>query len=345
MAPRKQSRAAKRAGKKGPVLKNENTEELEDFQEPGDLEELTSQNIPQGSDVLLYQYLQRNELIDNEYYVTLYKYDREHGEMKTYCERWTGQIPNEDYIGKNFGGGRYVLILQVTDVNGKNKGTTKKIRLHKRYDALASRAKNQESNNFPMINLGGGGENGGNTLQDAIGLIQVMMGTFMPLLKMMQLPAQQAPPQSVSEPMADMMKENYRGMNEIMKEMFLDNTQMFNDLSRKAVDLPEVTEDENETSGVVGMINSILPVIEHLLPLITTRGSQGMKAVETIKSMPQYAKIVQDKKTIKRLVDFISQKHGPEIAKQVLQKFKIKNPYSKKTGRSPAKKEEEPAKK
>lgn len=352
--PRKQSRAGSRAGKNtgrrgvGGGLVNDEVIDvdnmLEDFEEPEQLQDIKPEDLPQGSDSLLYEYLQRNDLVDNEYFISLYKYDRDHGEMKTFCEKFIGEIPNEDSIGKIYGGGRYCLILQVRDKTGKARGTTRKFKLHKRYDRFAN-SSGQEQGVFPMISLGGSQGNGGNQLQDAVNLVRVMMGTFMPMLKMLQGPQQLAPQENPqSETMASMMTENYKAMNEAMKEMMLDNTQLFNDVSRRAVDLPEVTEDENETSGVVGMFNSLLPFVEKLLPMVTQRGAQGMQAVKTIQEMPGFKNAVKDKATIKKLYDFIEAKHGTGTAKQILQKFKLKSPYKKPTGRPPINEKGVPAK-
>lgn len=342
---RKQSRAANRSGKSArgegngtgasPVI--DHIEGLEDFEdETGD--EITLKNLPVGSDSLLFQYLQRENLVDQEYFVTLYKYDRDHGEMKTYCERWVGQIPNEDQIGRAYGGGRYVLILQVVDGDGKTRGTTRKFHLHTRYDKISSNLKGPDSGSFPMISLGTGSEgNGGNQLQDAVNLVRVMMGTFLPLLKLMNPQQQQQQPvPPMSENVSSMMSENYKAFNEVMKETLLDNSQLYNDLARKNNDLPETTEDENESTGVVGMLNSILPLVEQFLPLITQKGQAGQAAVQTVKKLPAFQNAVKDKKTIKRLYEFISEKHSPEVAQKILKKFKISSPY-----KNTVKKEEE----
>lgn len=352
--PRKQSRAGSRAapikkrrGVGGGVVNDEIIDvdnELEDFEEPEQLQDIKPEDLPQGSDSLLFEYLQRNDLVDNEYFISLYKYDRDHGEMKTFCEKFIGEIPNEDSIGRIYGGGRYCLILQVRDKAGRARGTTRKFKLHKRYDRFAN-SSGQEQGVFPMVSLSGSQGNGGNQLQDAVNLVRVMMGTFMPMLKMLQGP-QQAPPQAnpQTESMASMMTENYKAMNEAMKEMMLDNTQLFNDVSRRAVDLPEVTEDESESSGVIGMFNSMLPMVEKLLPLITQRGAAGMQAVRTVQEMPGFKNAVKDKATIKKLYDYIEKSQGTETARKVLQKFKIKSPYKKATGRPPIKREGEVAK-
>lgn len=361
MPDRKQSRFANRSSKKGkaknPVeglndhsVINDHLEYLEDPDEKDamqELEDLSFEDLPVGSDTMLYNYMQKNSLVDEEYFVTLYKYDRDHGDMKTYCEKWVGQIPNEDQIGRVYGGGRFCLILQVTDHKGKTRGTTRKFKLHKRYDRFLNNVQSNENSAFPVISLGGthGGNEGGNQLQDAVNLVRVMMSTFLPLMKMVTPPQQQiAAPGENTGSMAEMMKDNYKAMNEVMKESMLDNSQFFNDMKRRNVGLPELTEDENETTGVMGMINNILPVLEQVLPLITTRGAQGMQAVKTIQNMPQYKDVIKDKGTIKRLYQFIEKKHGTETALKVLKKFKLKHPDANPPGRPPNKKVVKPPK-
>lgn len=353
MAPRKQSRAGSRA-RKAPVKKkppinrgvaqstipedmeilDEHKGSFDDFNSPvSELEDLTADDLPKGSDSLLYDYLQRMDLVDQEYYIMLYKYDRDHGEMKTHCRRYVGEIPNEDGVGKEYGGGRYCLILTARDKHGNMRGTTRKFKLHKSYDKYL----NKENGAFPMINMGGNSGNGGNQLQDAVNLVRVMMQTFMPMVQMIQ--QNQAQPQSpqniMPENVGEMMADNYKTMNEAMKEMMLDNTQLYNDMSRRAVDLPETAETETENSGVLGVFNTILPFVEKLLPMVTQRGAQGMQAVKTIQEMPGFKNAIKDKATIKNLYDFIEKKHGTTTAKQILQKFKLKSPYKKPMGRPP----------
>lgn len=322
---RKQARgAAAKARNKGssgsPPEKNTPSgsppEENDDFN-------LLSDDLPAGADVELKNYLEKNELLNKSYQVAVYKFEDDQSANKTFCKSYANQVPGEHEIGLQFGGGRYYVILQVLDEDGKRRGTTRTVLIHRNYDKLMNSTDASLGAMFPVMPAISGGNGGGGDMQNALVLMRTMMSMFMPLVQQMNQPQKNTEPKAYTE----MMVENMRAMNEAQKQIFLDNTQFWNDKSREAGELSEVFENEEETSGIMGTVNMILPILEKVLTATIGKPPEQTRAtVDMVKGIPGYAKMIKDKKTIKRLLTYITEKHGADVAKQVLKEFGIKKP-------------------
>lgn len=325
MAPRKQARGAAKSRKKttsgSPPEKNTPSgsppEENDDFN-------LLSDDLPAGADVELKNYLEKNELLNKSYQVAVYKFEDEQSANKTFCKAYANQVPGEHEIGLQFGGGRYYVILQVLDEDGKRRGTTRTVLIHKNYDRLMNSTEAGIGAMFPVMPaISGGGNGGGGDMQNALTLMRTMMSMFMPLIQQMNKPSKNSELPAYTE----MMTESMRAMNEAQKQIFLDNTQYWNDRTRETDGLSETFENEEETTGVMGTINTILPILEKVLPAFIGKPSpQTAATVDMVKNIPGYAKMIKDKKTIKRLLEYITEKHGKDVAIKVLKEFGIKKP-------------------
>lgn len=278
--------------------------------------DLIETDLPRSTDAQLQDYLTKQRLLDSSYVISLYRYDNEHTQQKTFCGKYVDMIPSEHDIGLEHGSGKYLSVLQAIDKFGKRRGTTSSYKIDKRYDILREQNKMMPESNYPALYHGGNGMQG---VGEAMKIMQSMVAMLIPLIR----PSQQ--PQSMS----DVMSENFKSMNDVMKNVYMDNAQFYNDIIREKSDISEVVESEEEASGFMGILNQITPLIETLLPKITARGQQSVDAVNTIKSIPGYKQVIRDAKVIKGLIDFIKEKHGAETAVKVARKFNIKIPEKK----------------
>lgn len=274
------------------------------------------------ADVHLQDYLTKQKLLDSAYVISLYRYDNEHTQSKSFCGKFVDTIPSEHEIGLEYGSGKFITVLQAVNGRGKRRGTTSTFKIDKRYDLLKEQKEEKEqkkimaANTQPVVVAGNPIDNTDQMLK----LMQTMISMLIPLIR----PTQQ--PQSMGEVMSD----NFKSMNDVMKNVYMDNAQFYNDVIRDKSNLPEVVEGESEASGFMGILSQITPLIEALLPKITSRGQQSVDAVNQIKSMPGYNQVMKDKRVIKGLVSFIKEKHGSETAVKVARKFNLKVPKEKK---------------
>lgn len=313
---RKLSRAGnqkKPNGNDGPGESQYDIEEIldEDMDTEGDLY--------RTADVQLQSYLTKQKLLDSSFVISIYRYDNPHTQQKSFCGKFVDMIPSEHEIGLEYGSGKFLTVLQAVNGRGKRKGTTSTFKIDKRYDRLKEEKEqktiNAAPNQQPVVYAGNPIDNTDQMLK----LMQTMISMLIPLIR----PTQQ--PQSMGEVMSD----NFKSMNDVMKNVYMDNAQFYNDVIRDKSNLPEVVEGESEASGFMGILSQITPLIEALLPKITSRGQQSVDAVNQIKSMPGYNQVMKDARVIKGLVNFIEEKHGVDTAAKVAKKFNLKIPKGK----------------
>lgn len=276
--------------------------------------EVDPESISIGYENDVKDWLLKNQLLDNEYVFRVYKYlNNVSGQRKEFIGEWSDYVPGEHEIGMEFGSGRYIGLLNITDNRGKRRCTSCKFRIHKHYDSL--RSQSSMNNFFPsrsMVGHAGGGIDG--SLETVGKIIQMI------------LPVVQAKPESQGN-YGELMNENYRMMNSIMKRSVFDNMQMLNDLQRKNAGLSEVVESEEEATGAMGVINQIMPMVERFLPLIVGKSMpQARATVDFVKTLPEYNQMVKNKAMLKAFCAFVDSKHGRSETDKILARFKVSRP-------------------
>lgn len=277
---------------------------------------LTSKNAPNTLDSVVKQFLQRYELLDQGYTCTLYKYDNPlHGKTRAVIWQGTDEIKTEAEIGLQYGGGRYVLMVNAVTPDGSPKIATKNVHIHALYDSLKYEEDRKQfgGDNRQVVIAGG---NGGD-LNNALNVMEKIIALMLPLI----VTQRQAQPD-----FSEVMSETYRSVNKTMRQMLLDNSQLFNDLQRDNFEMGEVVEDESEVTGIQGIINTLAPILENVLPLLTGGGQRAAATVQTVKALPLFRELTKTKANLKALVYFIDKKHGKETTEKLLSKFKIKRP-------------------
>lgn len=317
-AKRSRSASSRKPGKKPAnppqEIEEEIVEEVTEYDEG--FTNLKLEDLPVTADGALQDYLIRNRLLDQSFYITLYKYKDEHGDQKEYCGRYTDRIPTEHEIGMSDGSGRYILILQVTTKSGERKGTSKGMLIAKKYDSLKLQA--DQVPGVPMA-MGMQSQDPNIAMANTMKMFAQVIAMIAPLVKPQQ---QQQQPEYVGKAMAD----NFKGMNDIMKGVYLDQAQLYQDLARGNAGLTETVEEEQESTGLSAVVNTIAGVLDQWLPAILQKGAAGQQTVKTIQTMPMFEKIKNSQMAIKKLVNFIESKHGNEVAKKVCHKFGIRKP-------------------
>ncbi|NOR84601.1 hypothetical protein GQ473_00640 [archaeon] len=335
MARRKLSRAA--------ILKNEQKKEAtqvdqpqqtlpEQFENESDLTENQEviNRLPDTCHYTFENFLERNSIVQEQAVVYIYKHAPGGGRSgMELCTQVTGEMPDEHNIGLQFGSGKYRVVIQANDADGRSYSTSKTFQLHKRYDILM----NQGNSNPAMaamqslVPIVSSSPNNNNNGMGNMREMLVMMQSFMQILQPLIGGGRQQEPEYVGK----MFAENFKMMNESMRTVYSDTSQFLNEKLRDNNGLGEVVESESEVTGVMGMIGTIIPLVEKFLPAILDNKPGGKLTVETIKALPQFQKMSKDRDMINKLVGHIYKKHGEDAARLACKKFGIR--YS-----SPAKK-------
>ncbi len=256
-------------------------------------------------------WLAENEYLNAECKAKLYCFNKEG--QREFIKQYTGEVPSWDQIGVQYGSGRFEIIMTVFR-EGIRKVFSRKMYLHESYN---NRMLSEVSQNGQQIVHVGG--NNGNSLS----MIKELMSMIVPLLSISQQQNNSTPD------FTEVMMKNYDMMQKVMQRNLTDNAQFYNDMQRSNMGLTEVVENDEESTGVMGMINTIMPMLEKFLPLILGKPNPVQQmTIEAVKKTPEFLRIAKDQRNIKYLASFIDKKHGQDTTKKLLSRFKLKNPRS-----------------
>lgn len=264
-------------------------------------------------------WLAENEYLNAECKAKLYSFNKEG--QREFIKQYTGEVPSWDQIGVNYGAGRFEIIMTVFR-EGIRKVFSRKMYLHESYNnRMLSEVR---ENGQQVIHVGGNNNN-------AMSMMKEVMSMIVPLLSISQ--------QNSTPDFSEVMMKNYDMMQKVMQRSLTDNAQFLNDMQRENMGLTEVVENDEESTGVMGMINTIMPMLEKFLPLILGKPNPVQAAtIEAVKKTPQFLKIAKDQRNIKYLASFIDQKHGKDTTKKLLSRFKLKRPSTSQKPEKPPKK-------
>lgn len=278
--------------------------------------ELVPEDLHAGYDNTVNDWLLRKGLFEQNYTLRVYRFDSR-GE-RVHVGKFSDHIPDEDEIGHKFGGGKYECMLTVSDKNRKRHVTSSRFSLDDNYNDIIRERKQKLYQDNIKGNNGVPMNPGFNNFDSMIEGISKLMVVMMPLFNRND--------NNSSPDMASFMLKNYEMMQGVMKRSILDQQQNVNDIQRMSFGVPDVMDDIKETTGLMGVINNLSPLIEKFLPLILGGGMGSKTAVGIVKAVPQYQQIVQNKTALKEMIAIIERNHGKDAVKKVLQEFKLKRP-------------------
>jgi hypothetical protein len=254
-------------------------------------------------DLGLRDWFLKNQLEDKSYKVSLYRFiNPQFGDRKALVNQYEDLMPSEHEIGLQFGSGRYCVFVTMTDSNGKRRIYNSKFRISEDYD---------KRKNVPTVN-----DTMGTGFDSAFNLIAKVLTLFQPILAQNN--------NNNGSNIRDLLLENYKSTNDILKRSALDNTQFYNDMQRKNMEIPEVFETTEETTGLTGFISQVVPLIEKFLPIIMGKSNTETKAaLSLIRTLPAFGEVTKDKAKLNFLIKFIDKNHGADITDRVLKKLGI----------------------
>lgn len=270
-------------------------------------------------------WLAENEYLNAECKAKLYCFNKEG--QREFIKQYTGEVPSWDQIGVQYGAGRFEIIMTVFR-EGVRKVFSRKQYLHESYNNRMLSEIRQ--NGQQVLHVGGENNNG-------ISMMKEVFSMIIPLLTITK--------NTGSQDFSEIMMKNYDMMQKVMQRSLTDNAQFLNDMQRGNMGLTEVVETEDESTGVMGMVNTIMPMLEKFLPLIIGKPNPVQQmTIDAVKKTPEFLKIAKNQRNIKFLASFIDQKHGKDTTKKLLSRFDLKRPRSQEKAKNPPKQPKIPAK-
>lgn len=263
-------------------------------------------------------FMARNEIVDMQTVYYLYKYDDLKSEQKSFIDKFVEtDPPDEDYIGKCYGGGRYLVMMAIAASDKHPDGLMRayKLKIHSRYDKLV------KNNDIPSVPSVPAVQQPQNSLSDSIDVVSKLIAALSPLFA-----ARQQPAQSSGVDFTAMLFKNYEQTSEVLKKSMLDNVKLNTELQSKMLtanngESEMGTETEEMEPGLIEQLKPLL--IEWLPKLIGTNPES--KAVQTmVKAAPQLKQIVNNKVEYRRLIKYLDQAQGVDVTNKILANLKLK---------------------
>jgi hypothetical protein len=259
-------------------------------------------------------YIGQNKDVGTEYVATLYKYDSMARSRQYQVTQARNSMMTSHEVGMKYGSGDYRYV--VTFDNPELHIPPFYLVLHTSYDEMRA-----ESGKAALPDPRSLQQNR-NTLPDTIDLMEKLAGVF---LKMQPAQAVQQNPMAGMAQFSETM--NMVLQKQFLQQMSLQKQLMEAGLVKPAAQLPAApAEPEPEEQGFMEKLAPFMPLIEKMVGVILGGGPMAGVAVETAKTIPQIAEMLNDKGKLMEAVAELDQKFGPEETDKILKQFGKKRP-------------------
>lgn len=307
------------------------------------VEEFDVENVEPTITQKIDEFIAKQKLQDASITFYLYKYDDPRtGETKSLINKYQEcDPPDEDDIGREFGSGRYLLMMTTPRLdNNKTKMRAYRFRVHPRYDQIM---KNREQ--LPAVPAAPAPAvpqvqtvQTGPSFNDMLGIVERMFTMISPILNRPQ-----------NENVVDLMNQSYGTMGAIMKKSLMEQFSFMSELSKSLIPGGEnmnqiaYTEDDEieETGG--GLLEQLAPLLSQFLPLLLGGGPQAQMVSGLVKQSPQFKEVVKNQAELNRIIEYLDQAEGPEKTDQILQALRVKRVTTAKRKQPTAQPQRQPA--
>lgn len=262
----------------------------------------------------LREWLARAKAEDASYTATLYRFGGASNTKQFIVFQWVNELPTAHEVGLEYGPGEYRLLVVIRD--GQAAGVKSfRFNIAQEYAEYRRKAGRDGSP------LGGATPGNGGGLRESLEVVKLVVETLKPLLE-----ARSAAPQS--DPMAAMLPA-YEMMGQVMKKNLMENVTLYKEMAQRIADRDDGDVDDNEGEEEAPQQDwtaALMPLLEKYLPVLLGGGVKGRVAVETLKSLPQYRKIVRDETQLAALIRGVEKRYGKAETDKLLQRLKVRRP-------------------
>lgn len=296
--------------KKGEIPENENPDIIEELDEKDIIVNLSY--VDRIND-----FMQRNDLLESGPVYYLYKFDNaSSGESKSFLSKFTDtDPPDEDFIGKTFGSGRYMIVVAIPISDKAPKGFMRayRIKIHAYYDTLKEKVDRLVSAPVAPTII----QAPGSSLAETVELLKTLITAIAPLMA----------PKNDSSDFSTMLFRNYEITSKVLERNMLENVKNNSELQRKMLSMGNGEDMGNETQieeDEPGLIEKLSPLIMEWLPSLIGNNPQAKAVQQMVKTAPQFKQIIGNKKEFKTLVSYLDQEKGKEVTDKILTNLKLK---------------------
>lgn len=295
-------------------------------QENGDGGSIIERNIQNPTlRMRINAFMQKEKINTDEIMYYVYKYDNPlSGNSKTMIDKTTIE-PDEDTIGREHGGGRYLICLTVGNGGEDGKMRSYEIKLNKRYDILADEMKRQKSAAALVPASPAAVFDPSAMMATTMTMMKTMIEIFAPIMRPVQPVAPALPD------LSGIMVQNFQTVNELMRGQAVEMAKLMREVQRGALagDVDDdIDEEDREAEQSQGILEMIAPLLSEYIPKLLGDGPESKIVQTAVRSAPQFKQIVKDKNATAELVNYLDQTQGKQKTDAILQKLKVQRPGS-----------------
>lgn len=296
-------------------------------EEQTDSGSIVERNIPNPTlKMRINAFMQKERINTDEVLYYVYKYDNPtSGNSKTMIDKTTIE-PDEDTIGREHGGGRYLICLAVGGGGEDGKMRSYEIKLNKRYDILADELKRQKTASA-LIPAPAAAFDPSAMMATTMTMMKTMIEIFAPIMRPVQ-PAAPALPD-----LSGIMIQNFQTVNELMRGQAVEMAKMMREVQRGTLTAgdDDIDDDEDgEAEQSQSILDMIAPLLSEYIPKLLGDGPESKIVSTAVRAAPQFKQIVRDKNATAELVNYLDQTQGKEKTNAILQKLKVPRPGASK---------------
>jgi len=295
------------------------------------------ESIEHTFDSKLREYIEGQKAEDQIYKTYLYKFDSPTGQDKSLCGQWENDIPDGHTVGMTYGSGRYLIISTAPPCDKGQKKLVRSFRfkIHSHYDDLRKQAQYQnipQNQFFPAPYIGPGAGRGatgagqgpinavnpGEVMQSGLAMVSEVIKLLAPIM------GARAQNQGLPD-MSGLMVKQYETMSEVMRQSIIEQGKAYSEVTRKVREVQDLN-GESDDMEEKSMLEQVIPLLEQFVPLILGKGPQAAITAGTVRALPQFKKIINDRGELQRIIDYVEKSQGKEKTDLLLKKLRISRP-------------------
>lgn len=237
----------------------------------------------------------------------LYKYDNyTSGEAKSTLHKYDGgDIPDQDEVGKQWGSGRYLLVLGIP-ASGGRKALMRayKFRINPVYDI--QRTGLPAAQQVPVSH-----DSGKNGMAEAFTMLQGLLAMLIPLF---QRPSE-------SPDMNKILMGNFDMFGGLMKKQMMENIELMNDYQRRLQLVKEGADMRNDDEGeeqAATIIDQLKPLLAEWLPKLIGGGREAKVVSKIVKDSQMFKEIAKNQNMVRSLISYLDKEKGREESDKIL---------------------------
>jgi hypothetical protein len=232
---------------------------------------------------------------------------------------WKNEIPTIHDIGLKFGGGCYEMYIVIHSKDKKNRIKTRRFNISNHYDTMRAQPAPVAIGASPQATSNGHFSESLALIKEVINAISPMMNKN-PMLDMSQIAVSQF--SMMQEIMRQSVKENMAMAKAVLKREY-ESLEEADEIEEEETPAPMAALPAPAQAGNDDLVSTIITAISPYLSKILGNEVDSGVIISTIKALPQYQSIMQDRQNLQKVIAGFKANFGEDKTKALMGKFGV----------------------